>query len=102
VAVQMECFGCHGRLGSGGVSNPGSLSGGVPGWYGRSFLKAAAAPNGLERILREGAKSARVPVPWAPGPVLQMPAYGDRLDSTEIQLLTRYMRWLQEHPPQLD
>ncbi len=97
IAVQMGCFSCHGVLGGGGVANPGSLKGRVPGFFGPDFVAAQAA--GLEEILRRGSTPTHTPVPGLPGPVLSMPAYGDRLDSTELDLLVRYLGWLRENPP---
>lgn len=99
VAVQMGCFGCHGPLGAGGVPNPGSLAGAVPGWYGRAFRRATENQGGLERLLREGGHQQRFPFPGLPGSLLRMPAYGDSLDSTESSLLARYVEWLNAHPP---
>lgn len=99
VAVQMGCFGCHGPLGAGGVANPGSLSGAVPGWYGGAFQRVVKEPGGLEQFLRDGGKPHRVPFPGLPGPLLSMPPFGDRLDSTESSLLSRYVKWLNANPP---
>lgn len=97
IAVQMGCFSCHDVLGAGGVANPGSLKGRVPGFYGPDF--AAAQTTGLEEVLREGSVPSHTPVPGLPGPVLTMPSYGERLDSTELDLLVRYLVWLHENPP---
>jgi len=98
VAAQMGCFGCHGPLGAGGVPNPGSLPGEVPGWLGRS-LRARGAEAG--RVLRDGSRPVRLPLPGFSGPLLEMPAYGDRLDSTELELLLGYVEWLAERPPEV-
>ncbi len=99
VARDMGCFGCHGPLGHGGITNPGSLSGLVPGWYGGRYRKAAQREGGIEAVIRNGSRPARLPVPGFKGPLLMMPAFGDRIDSTELEVLTRYLQWLHEHPP---
>lgn len=101
VATELRCFGCHGLLGAGGVQNPGSLLGVVPGWYGRGFERATALDGGLKGFLRTGSTPARIPVPGTPGPVLVMPAWGERLDSIELEVLVRYVNWLHEEPPEL-
>ncbi len=94
IARQMECFRCHGPLGSGGVANPGSLSGAVPGWMRPDAGKALSSPDAFAALLQSGATPKRVPLPWVPGPVLRMPAFGPKLDSTETDLLRRYLVWL--------
>jgi mono/diheme cytochrome c family protein len=99
VALQMGCFGCHGALGAGGVANPGSLSGAVPGWYGKAYQRAVKAQGGLAQLLREGGQPHRVPFPGLPSPLLRMPAYGNQLDSTESSLLVGYIEWLNANPP---
>ncbi len=102
IAVQMGCFGCHGRLGAGGVPNPGSLEGRIPGWLGGSFRKVLAVDGRLREVILEGSRQRRVPVPGVPGSLLSMPAYGERLDSVEVEILVRYLRWLHENPPSLE
>ena len=42
LARKYGCFECHGPLGQGGFSNPGSLKGYVPGFFGRDFDMASA------------------------------------------------------------
>ena len=37
LARRYHCFNCHGIFGQGGVKNPKSLKGYIPGWYGRDF-----------------------------------------------------------------
>ncbi len=99
VARDMGCFGCHGPLGEGGVANPGSLAGRVPGWYGGRYRKATGRDGGIQAVIRDGSRPVRVPVPGLAGPLLAMPAWGDRIDSTELEVLTAYVRWLHENPP---
>jgi len=101
IVMQMGCRACHGVLGGGGVPNPGSLSGEVPGWYGRSFSSVAAGEGSLEALLRDGARQHGNLFPGEAPPLLVMPAYGGRLDSVELDLLARYLEWLHENPPAL-
>jgi len=99
IAEEQGCFGCHGMLGCGGVANRGSLPGEVPGWYGNAFASQAGGEGGVETILRDGARATRLPIPGVPGPLLAMPSFEDRMDSTEMRLLARYVEWLRESPP---
>ncbi len=94
IAIEMGCFGCHGPLGAGGVVNPGSASGLAPGFFGAVFRDVRQAAEGLVPIIREG--SVADAAWWSPWrrPTLAMPAFGDRLDSTELELLVRYLEWL--------
>ncbi len=102
IARQMGCFGCHGLLGAGGVPNPGSLQGRIPGWLGAGFEKTLEVDGALRRVILEGSVQDRVPLPGVPGSLLAMPAYGERLDSVEVEILVRYLRWLHENPPSLE
>ena len=97
IAVQMGCFGCHGPLGAGGTVNLGSARGSVPGFLGAAFRATMVAPGGLAGVIRDGRVAGAAW--WAPWqrPALAMPAYGDRLDSTELELLVRYLEWLADH-----
>lgn len=99
VARDMACFSCHGPLGAGGLANPGSFAGKVPGWYGASFRRAAGRDGGVAAVIRSGSRPSRVPVPGLKGPVLEMPAFESRIDSTELDLVVRYLQWLNENPP---
>jgi mono/diheme cytochrome c family protein len=99
LALEQGCFGCHGILGCGGVANAGSLTGEVPGWYGGSFGARTAGEGGALGVLRDGARATGLPIPGVPGPLLAMPSFQGRVDSTEMQLLVRYVEWLRENPP---
>ncbi|MEN8164602.1 MAG: hypothetical protein ABFS37_10775 [Acidobacteriota bacterium] len=96
IAAEMGCFDCHGPMGAGGVANPGTVGGWVPGFYGASFALQSESLDGIEGIVRDG-RTARKAwwTPWK-RPALDMPAYGDRLDSIEIELLAHAIRSLSE------
>lgn len=87
IAGEMGCFDCHGPMGAGGVANPGTVGGLVPGFFGASFVSQEQSTEGIEGVVRDGRAARRAWwTPWK-RPSLDMPAYGDRLDSTEIALL---------------
>jgi len=99
IATEMGCFDCHGPMGSGGVRNPGTLGGQVPGFFGASFDRQVETMDGIKGIVRDGRATRRAWwTPWK-RPALDMPAYGDRLDSVEISLLSYAVRSLNEDPP---
>ncbi len=96
IAGEMGCFDCHGPMGAGGVANPGTVGGRVPGFFGTSFALQTESLDGIEGIVRDGRPARRAWwMPWK-RPALDMPAYGDRLDSVEIQLLAHAVRSLSD------
>ncbi len=96
IAGEMGCFDCHGPMGAGGVANPGTVGGRVPGFFGASFVRQSGSLDGIEGIVRDGRPARRAWwTPWK-RPALDMPAYGDRLDSVEIQLLAHAIRSLSD------
>ena len=97
IAGEMGCFDCHGPMGAGGVANPGTVGGWVPGFFGTSFTQQSESLDGIEGIIRTGRPAPRAWwMPWK-RPALDMPTYGDRLDSVEIQLLAHAVRSLSEN-----
>jgi len=48
------CFSCHGPAGAGGVPNPGSLTGEVPGFLGRDFADLVTSREELREWIRTG------------------------------------------------
>ena len=96
IAAEMGCFDCHGPMGAGGVANPGTVGGWVPGFFGASFARQSEGLDGIEGIVRDGRTVRRAWwMPWK-RPALDMPAYGHRLDSTEIRLLADAIRSLSD------
>lgn len=102
LAIEYECFACHGPLGAGGVPNPGSFKGYVPSFWGRDFDDLVRDDDELRTWLTDG-KIARI----AEHPIggwffrrqaLKMPAYGDRLSPEDIDALVAYVRWIRNGP----
>lgn len=99
--ARRHCFGCHGELGQGGVTNPGSLKGYVPGFFGRDFdvltgggdpaLVRAWIGEGEPAHFREGLLGLH-PGPWLRARAqVRMPAYDERLRRREVQALVHYL-----------
>lgn len=100
LAFKLGCFHCHGPMGAGGIANPGSFKGYIPGWWGEDFrdlvrnddeLRAWIADGVIERlrthvIAKHFIESQRV----------YMPAYGDFVDEKQLAALARYVRWVND------
>lgn len=98
IAARMGCFGCHGALGMGGVPNPGSLKGYVPGFLGDDFHELVRSDEELREWIRTG-RLARVDAHWIGGwfserQLIQMPAYERLLSEEEIDALVAYVLWI--------
>lgn len=92
------CFACHGEMGSGGLPNPGSLKGYIPGFFGPDFeelvesdeeLRAWIADGGIPRLRDDPA--ARF---FIDRQRIQMPAFGAHLQPDEVDAIMAYVRWL--------
>ena len=93
------CFSCHGPGGSGGLPNPGSFAGFIPGWYGPDFRDTVRDRNEFDAWVREGriSRFEKNPVAarFTARQRIQMPAY-KRFSSTDLDDLWAYTRWLDE------
>lgn len=58
-ASRHGCFHCHGPAGAGGVPNPGSLTGEIPGFLGPGYADLARSPEEFREWVRTGC-AARV------------------------------------------
>jgi mono/diheme cytochrome c family protein len=102
LAIEQECFACHGPLGAGGMSNPGSFKGYVPSFWGRDFDDLVRDDAELRQWLVDGeiARIAEHPIGgwFFRRQALKMPAYGERLTKEEIDALVAYVRWIRTGP----
>jgi len=98
LAMELGCHDCHGPLGAGGVANPGSFKGYVPGFWGEDFdelvrdedeLRAWIADGEIERI-------AEHPVGrrFFERQVIKMPAYKRFVSDADIGALMAWVRWI--------
>jgi len=99
VARRWQCFSCHGAAGSGGLPNPGSFTGFIPGWYGADFRDLVHDREEFDQWVLEGRISRIADHPVARFFIqrqrVSMPAYG-RLTTAELEELWAYAQWLQE------
>lgn len=102
------CYQCHGELGQGGVANPGSLKGYIPGFQGRDFLQLTAdgdrteilhwIDHGRGRAVEAGLLG-RVAKRYFEGQTIPMPGYRDLLTPVEKELLADYLLLLNRKGP---
>jgi len=102
LAIELECFTCHGALGSGGMRNPGSFKGYVPSFWGADFDDLVRDDGELRQWLVDGEipRITQHPIGgwFFRRQVLKMPAYRHRLDAKEIDALVAYVRWIRSGP----
>ncbi|MCI0568610.1 MAG: cytochrome c [Acidobacteria bacterium] len=93
------CFSCHGPNGSGGLPNPGSFAGFIPGWYGPDFHDTVRDRSEFDAWVREGRiarfESNPVAARFTARQRIQMPAYR-RFSPGDLDDLWAYARWLEE------
>ncbi len=98
LARRQGCTSCHGVEGAGGRTNPGSLGGFIPGFRGRNFADLVRDRAEFDEWVRTGtnARLARNPIVrffWRRQTV-SMPAYGDHLDTDEMDQLWAWVQSL--------
>ena len=99
LARHWRCFDCHGPAGSGGLPNPGSFAGFVPGWYGADFEDLVRDRDEFDAWILEGALPRLSGHPVAKHFLtrqkIAMPAY-PVLTNAQLDNLWAYAAWLQE------
>lgn len=98
VALSSGCFFCHGDMGVGGMPNPGSLKGYIPGFSGDDFdelvrdkqeLRGWIVDGGIPRLRNDPLASY-----FIERQRVQMPAYKDHLPAADVDALIAYIDWL--------
>ena len=94
------CEACHGIGGSGGVPNPGSLKGYVPGWLGPDFLDLVRNDEELKQWIVEGRidrlLASRLVRHFLSGQRLQMPSYRLALPADDTAAIVAYIHELRK------
>ena len=98
LARKHGCLSCHGVEGSGGLPNPGSLGGFVPGFVGRNFTDLVEDEEEFREWVLDGTSSRLAANPviswfWR-RQKLEMPAYRDGLDEQQIDEIWRWVQAL--------
>ena len=96
---EWNCSSCHGPGGSGGLPNPGSFTGFVPGWYGPDFKDLVRDRQEFDMWILGGTipRLSNHPIAryFLNRQTLQMPAYGE-LTQEQLDGLWAYIDWLKE------
>jgi len=96
VALRAGCFNCHGANGNGGVKNPGSEDGEVPGFSGGTPMMWVKNEEELRGYVLDGAPERKRNDPRykqkMEAQLLAMPAYRGYLSSRELDDIIAYIR----------
>ena len=95
-----RCESCHGVAGSGGVLNPGSYKGYVPGWLGADYPELVRGEPEMRQWILEGGierfTNDRVARFFIDRQRLQMPAYKTALTPEDAGAVGAYIRFLRK------
>jgi len=98
LAQDLDCFACHGPLGAGGVSNPGSFKGYIPGFWGADFAELVTSDDELRSWIADGKldRIAEHPIGriFFRRQAIKMPAYGKFVSPDDVAALAAYVRWI--------
>ncbi len=96
IALRSGCFNCHGPEGGGGVKNPGSKDGEVPGFSGGTPMMWVKNEQELHEYILDGAPARRRTDPkyreQIQKQLLAMPAYRGHLRAHEVDDVIAYVR----------
>jgi mono/diheme cytochrome c family protein len=102
------CYQCHGELGQGGVPNPASFKGSIPGFQGDDFRKLTANGDRAEIIhwidhgrgvAIESGLLGGIAKKYLEGQAIPMPGYRDQLTAPEKELLADYLLLINQTGP---
>ncbi|MDX1644521.1 MAG: c-type cytochrome [Thermoanaerobaculia bacterium] len=100
IARREGCLSCHGLEGAGGLPNPGSLGGFVPGFLGRNFEDLVASRAEFDEWVKTGTVQrleANPLVSWFwRRQTVSMPAYGETLTDDDLDRLWDWVVALRE------
>jgi len=100
LVVKFRCESCHGVGGSGGLPNPGSLKGYIPGWLGPDFAELAADETELRSWVMDGGieRLGRDPLArfFLARQRLQMPSYRKAVSPEDTDAIVAYIRSLRK------
>ncbi len=91
LARQQGCISCHGLEGAGGLSNPRSIGGFIPGFLGKNFVDLVQSRAEFDQWVRTGTLERLERNPIARRVLrrqaIAMPAYGDSLSDADLDSL---------------
>lgn len=93
-----HCLNCHNVGGAGGLPNPGSVTGRIPGWWGKDFEDLVRSEDELLEWIADGRSRRVAALPFAEWfwkrQRIAMPAYRDRLSDEDRRAVAAFIRWL--------
>jgi mono/diheme cytochrome c family protein len=98
LTAEHHCFRCHGPFGAGGVPNPGSFKGYIPGFWGDDYDDLVQSDEELRQWLADG-EIARITEHPIGGwffrrQAAKMPAYGRFLSPEDLAAMAAYVKWI--------
>lgn len=104
-AEEHGCLSCHGAGGSGGLPNPGSFTGFIPGWYGADFRDLVRDRAEFDAWVRDGTiprLSGNPAARWfLERQKIRMPRYRE-MPAEDLHAIWAYVSWLEETHGGLD
>jgi len=98
IAMKWGCESCHGPAGSGGLSNPTSVTGFIPGWYGADFRELVRDREEFDEWIRDGItdrfETNAVSSYLIHRQTIRMPRY-EHMSDRELDALWAYVKWLE-------
>ncbi len=98
VATELSCFSCHGPLGAGGIANPGSFKGYIPGFWDKDFDELVHDDGELREWIGTGQlpRISNHPIGriFFHRQAIKMPKYEDVRPKEDIDALVAYVRWI--------
>lgn len=98
LAGEYRCSRCHGEMGTGGMSNPGSFKGYIPGFWGENFSDLVRSDQELHEWIDNGAIPRITEHPiggwFFRRQAVKMPAYGKFLPPEDVAALEAYIKWI--------
>lgn len=108
IARRNACYQCHGELGQGGVANPKSFKGYIPGFFGKDFLDlteqgdreeiAHWIDHGRGRAIEQGL-TGRLAKRYFDRQATGMPGYDGLIRENEKEALVEYLLLLNQMGP---
>lgn len=98
LVLHWSCYSCHQVRGGGGIENPGSFKGYIPGWLGSDYDQLVANDQELMGWIRDGNiprfASNRAAMYFLERQNVQMIAYGKYLSDSDLDKVAAFVRWL--------
>jgi mono/diheme cytochrome c family protein len=98
LALELGCAACHGPLGAGGVPNPGSFKGYIPGFWGSDFDELVRDDEELRTWIVKGEIPRITEHPiggrFFRRQAIKMPAYGRFLPDHDVDALVAWVQWV--------